>query len=51
MAIAGFSPQEVDVTQQGNTLTVTGQKTDDQDHEASEARQDALHGNAGLQQP
>ena len=32
MAIAGFSPQEVDVTQQGNTLTVTGQKTDDQDH-------------------
>jgi molecular chaperone IbpA len=32
MAIAGFSPQEVDVTQQGNTLTVTGQKTDNQDH-------------------
>ncbi|HUB46716.1 MAG TPA: Hsp20 family protein [Acetobacteraceae bacterium] len=32
MAIAGFSPQEVDVTQQGNTLTVTGKKTDTQDH-------------------
>src|SRR6478672_10468773 len=32
MAIAGFSPEEVDVTQQGNTLTVTGQKTDNQDH-------------------
>ena len=32
MAIAGFSPQEVDVTQQGNTLTVTGKKTDNQDH-------------------
>ncbi len=27
MAIAGFSPQEVDVTQQGNTLIVTGQRT------------------------
>jgi len=32
MAIAGFSPQEVDVTQQGNTLTVTGKKTNEQDH-------------------
>ena len=32
MAIAGFSPQEVDVTQQGNTLTVIGQKTDNQNH-------------------
>src|ERR1700759_3999068 len=32
MAIAGFSPQKVDVTQQGNTLTVTGKKTDKQDH-------------------
>jgi molecular chaperone IbpA len=32
MAIAGFSPQEVDVTQQGNTLMVTGRKTDNQDH-------------------
>ena len=32
MAIAGFSPQEVEVTQQGNTLMVTGRKTDNQDH-------------------
>lgn len=30
MAIAGFTPQEVDVTQQGNTLTVVGQKTSEQ---------------------
>jgi molecular chaperone IbpA len=30
MAIAGFSPQEVDVTQQGNTLIVTGQRAADQ---------------------
>ena len=32
MAIVGFSPQEVDVTQKGNSLTVTGKKTENQDH-------------------
>jgi molecular chaperone IbpA len=32
MAVAGFSPQEIDITQQGNTLVVTGQKAPDQDH-------------------
>ena len=31
MAIAGFSPQEVEVTQQGNILTVAGQRTAGQD--------------------
>ena len=31
MAIAGFSPREIDVTQQGNTLTVSGQRPPDQD--------------------
>lgn len=32
MAIAGFSPQEVEVTQQGNILTVAGQRAADQGH-------------------
>ena len=32
IAIAGFSPHEVDVTQQGNILTVAGQRPADQDH-------------------
>jgi molecular chaperone IbpA len=32
MAVAGFSPREVEVIQQGNTLIVTGQKTPEQDH-------------------
>ena len=33
MAIAGFSAREVDVTQQGNTLIVTGQKAAEQDQQ------------------
>jgi molecular chaperone IbpA len=32
MAIAGFAPQEIDLTQQGNTLIVSGQKKAEQDH-------------------
>src|ERR1700759_2521762 len=32
MAIAGFSPQEVDVTQKGNSLTGTRKKTETQGH-------------------
>jgi molecular chaperone IbpA len=30
MAVAGFGPDDVEVTQQGNTLTVAGQKTTEQ---------------------
>jgi molecular chaperone IbpA len=37
MAIAGFGPNEIELTQQGNTLWVTGQKRTEQD------RQEMLH--------
>jgi len=33
MAIAGFGPNEIDLTQHGNTLLVTGQKRSEQDHQ------------------
>ena len=33
MAIAGFGPNEIELTQQGNTLLVTGQKQTEQDHQ------------------
>jgi molecular chaperone IbpA len=32
MAIAGFAPHEIELTQQGNTLIVSGQKKAEQDH-------------------
>jgi len=32
MAIAGFGPDEIELTQQGNTLFVSGQKKAEQDH-------------------
>ena len=32
MAIAGFAPNEIELTQQGNTLIVSGQKKAEQDH-------------------
>jgi molecular chaperone IbpA len=32
MAIAGFGPHEIDLTQQGNTLIVSGQKKAEQDN-------------------
>jgi molecular chaperone IbpA len=32
MAIAGFGPTEIELTQQGNTLLVTGQKKTEQDN-------------------
>jgi molecular chaperone IbpA len=32
MAIAGFGPNEIELTQQGNTLLVTGQKKSEQDN-------------------
>jgi len=32
MAIAGFGPEEIELTQQGNTLFVSGQKKAEQDH-------------------
>jgi molecular chaperone IbpA len=37
MAIAGFGPNEIELTQQGNTLWVTGQRRAEQD------RQEMLH--------
>jgi molecular chaperone IbpA len=33
MAIAGFGPSEIELTQQGNTLWVSGQKGTEQDHQ------------------
>jgi molecular chaperone IbpA len=33
MAIAGFAPHEIELTQQGNTLTVSGQKKAEQNHQ------------------
>jgi molecular chaperone IbpA len=33
MAIAGFGPNEIELTQQGNTLWVSGQKNTDQGHQ------------------
>ncbi len=33
MAIAGFAPSEIELIQQGNTLSVTGQKKTQQSHE------------------
>jgi molecular chaperone IbpA len=33
MAIAGFGPNEIELTQQGNTLWVSGQKSTEQDHQ------------------
>lgn len=33
MAIAGFGPNEIELTQQGNTLFVTGQKQTEQEHQ------------------
>lgn len=33
MAIAGFAPNEIELTQQGNTLWVLGQKSTEQDHQ------------------
>jgi molecular chaperone IbpA len=32
MAIAGFAPHEIELIQQGNTLAVSGQKKEEQDH-------------------
>jgi molecular chaperone IbpA len=32
MAIAGFAPHEIELTQQGNTLIVSGQKRAEQEH-------------------
>lgn len=37
MAVAGFTPTEIELIQQGNTLTITGQK------KASSAPQEMLH--------
>jgi len=33
MAIAGFGPSEIELTQHGNTLVVSGQKKAEQDHQ------------------
>ncbi len=33
MAVAGFGPNEIELTQQGNTLWVSGQKAAQQDHQ------------------
>ena len=32
MAVAGFAPHEIELTQQGNTLIVSGQKKAEQEH-------------------